>query len=94
MRVKSLKAEVVRFQGAYQALETASAKRTEEIAKLTAYIEQLTNEIKSLKSSRGRSIEEQAAPEDYEGFSMVLDPKELLQTWEHYFFEEFLLSEN
>ncbi|KAJ9650369.1 hypothetical protein H2198_010328 [Neophaeococcomyces mojaviensis] len=89
-RVKYIEEEVVRYQKEYQALQKASTDKTQEIKDLNAYVEQLSSEIKSLKSSLGLSIVDKAVPENCEGLDVFLD-RSPLETLENYSFEEFSL---
>jgi len=71
-----------------QALEKASADKTQEIKQLSVYIEQLATEIGSLKNSQGLLVEEQAAPENYTGLDTIFENMAFLESSGYYTFEE------
>jgi len=91
VRVHSLEAEVYRMQEVYQALEQASANKSQEIKMLNTYIEQLTTEIESSKSFLRLSDEEQAVLQSFECFNLNPDDMALPETSKHYSFGKFSL---
>ena len=62
-RVKLLEEEFVRLQQSHHALNHAWAERAEEIRRLKAYIQELTNNIEGMKSPQEPSYDNFHSPE-------------------------------